>query len=239
MAQDSAFVAGATGYTGRAVVRALRARDIDTIAHVRPDSARLVEWRERFTALGARVDATPWQQGPLEATLAREKPSWIFALLGTTQARSRQARSDGASDSYESVDYQLTAMLLDATKISAPNARFIYLSSVGVNRDTRNPYLAVRARLEEVLTRSGVAWTIARPSFITGPDRDERRPMERIGALASDAVLDVAALFGARRLRARYASTTNTILADALVRIALDPTAANRVFESEELRTPG
>jgi uncharacterized protein YbjT (DUF2867 family) len=239
MEQGSAFVAGATGYTGREVVRALRARGIDTIAHVRADSTRQDEWRARFASLGARTNSTPWRPEPLEALLAREQPSWVFALLGTTQARARQARREGKPDSYETVDYQLTALLLDATKLAAPKARFLYLSSIGVNRDTRNPYLAVRARIEEELTRSGIAWTIARPSFITGPDRDEGRPLERVAALVSDTVLDIAAVLGAKRLRAHYASTTNRVLADTLVRLALDDDAANRVFESEQLRTPG
>ncbi|MBA3548122.1 MAG: hypothetical protein H0T76_16695 [Nannocystis sp.] len=36
-----AWVAGATGYTGRALVAALRAQNITTHAHVRPDSPAL------------------------------------------------------------------------------------------------------------------------------------------------------------------------------------------------------
>ena len=34
------FVVGATGYTGREVVRLLREKRIPTVAHVRPDSPR-------------------------------------------------------------------------------------------------------------------------------------------------------------------------------------------------------
>ena len=78
-------------------------------------------------------------------------------------------------------------------------------------------------------------YVIARPSFISGPDRDEFRLGERLGAVVSDALLAVAGLFGAKRLAARYRSTTPAILGEALVRAALEP-EGNRVLESEELR---
>ena len=64
-------VAGATGLTGREVVAQLRQRGVPTVAHVRPDSPRLDEWRARFEALGATVDTTPWAPDPLTRRLRR------------------------------------------------------------------------------------------------------------------------------------------------------------------------
>ncbi len=113
-----AFIAGATGYTGREVVRALRARGIRAVAHVRPDSAQLDTWRARFEAMGAEVDATPWDDAAMQATLAALRPSLVFALLGTTRARAKEAEKrheDAASQSYEAVDYGLSAILLRAS----------------------------------------------------------------------------------------------------------------------------
>lgn len=125
----SAFVAGATGYTGRALVGELRSRGIATVAHVRPDSPGLPRWREQFESAGAVVDTTPWDEHALTETMSRIAPDAVFALLGTTRARMR--RSEGR-DSYESVDYGLSAMLLRAVRSGAPAARFVYLSSMGV-----------------------------------------------------------------------------------------------------------
>src|SRR3954471_13568122 len=99
-----AFVAGATGYTGREVVRALRARGLRVIAHVRPDSARLGEWRGRFAAMEVEVDATPWNDDAMAATMERLQPDVVFALLGTTKARAREAEQrheDASHQSYE------------------------------------------------------------------------------------------------------------------------------------------
>lgn len=235
-----AFVAGATGYTGREVVRELRARGLEVTAHVRPESARLEEWRSRFASLGADVDTTPWSAAAMTDAIRRVEPDFVFALLGTTRKRARRAAGAGlAPESYESVDYALTAMLMQAVKDAAPSARFVYLSSLGVRDDTRNRYLMARARIERELEASGLAYAIARPSFITGPDRDEARPAERMGAAAADALLDLASLFGARSLRRRFRSTTGSELARALVRLALDRTERRIVAEADELRDPG
>jgi nucleoside-diphosphate-sugar epimerase len=105
-----AFVAGATGYVGREVVRVARERDLATVAHVRPDSPRLATWRERFERLGVQVDSTPWDDSAFVATMTRLRPSIIFALLGTTKKR---AQTDPQA-TYERVDYGMTATLLRA-----------------------------------------------------------------------------------------------------------------------------
>ena len=219
------------------MVRELAGRGGRTVAHVRPDSPRVAEWRQRFAGIGAETDTTPWSAEAMAGTLARLAPTHVFALLGTTRARMRQAAAHaGAAESYETVDYGLTSLLLRAAVTAGTTPRFIYLSSAGVHGATRNAYLAVRWRAEQELQASGLPYVIARPNFITGPDRDERRPLERAGAAVVDVALDVAGMLGARRARDRYRSTTAPVLARALVRLGLDPTAANRVVESEGLR---
>ncbi len=230
-----AFVAGATGYTGRAVVEALRGRGIAVVAHVRPDSARGDEHRARFTEIGAEVDRTPWEAEAIAASVRRISPSLVFALLGTTRAR---ARTEGmaAQQAYARVDYGLTKWLVDAALGCSPRPRFVYLSAAGVSQDSRSAYAAARARSEAALRDSGLPWTIARPSFITGSDRDESRPLERLGAAVGDGVLATLGVLGASRLRDRYRSTDAATLARGLVRVALDPAFERRVAESEDLR---
>ena len=236
-----AFVAGATGYTGREVVRLLRARKVDTVAHVRPDSSGLATWTERFERIGARVDSTPWDADAIAARLTELQPDVVFALLGTTRARAAREAKEGVpkeQNSYERVDYGMTMMLVRALEALPPPRHFVYLSAVGTG-PRGNAYIDARWRVEQALRATKLQWTIARPSFITGPDRDESRPGERIGASVGDALLGVAGLFGARKLKERYRSTTNTELASALVHFALEPTSANRVVEAEDLRGYG
>ena len=231
----NAFVAGATGYTGREVVRELIRQGVHAIAHVRPDSANRAEWSARFTAMGALVDHTPWDEKAMTESLARYGPGQVFALLGTTRARAQRAAQQGADASYHAVDYGLTALLLRATVKAVPRARFVYLSAIGVSGPSRNPYMDVRWRMESEIRDTDLDYIIARPSFITGTDRAEKRTAERIGAAVIDKALGWAAALGMRRLRARYASMTGSQLALALVTAALRP-EARVVLETDALR---
>lgn len=231
----NAFVAGATGYTGREVVRELNARGITAFAHVRPDSRQLDEWRNRFQGI-AQVDTTPWELSAMTATIKRVQPAFVFALLGTTRSRARSAQKQGANDSYQTVDYALTALLLDALQRAGHTAKFIYLSSMGVNGKSKNPYIAVRWRMETELRASGMPYVIARPAFITGSDREEFRLLERGLGTVSDAALDVAGAIGLRSLRDRFHSLTGQQLARGLVAAALDPAQTNVVLSAFALR---
>jgi uncharacterized protein YbjT (DUF2867 family) len=238
MAVERAFVAGATGLTGRFVVEVLRARGIETAAHVRPDSPRLAEWTKRFEALGAEVDASPWDESAIRATFAAREPTLVFGLLGTTQARaSRVAKAggDGAAQSYDAVDVALTERLIAASASLEPRPRFVYLSSIGAGEGARGAYLQARTRVEATLTSSGVPYTIARPSFIVG-DRDDTRPAEIFGAPVADALLGAIGLFGARRTADRYRSIRGEDLARVLVTLALDASSANRIVEAGALQ---
>lgn len=231
-----AFVAGATGYTGREVVRELVGRGVRTVAHVRPDSPRVEAWRQRFEAEGAAVDTTPWNDAEMARTLSSLQPTHVFALLGTTQARRRAARGHAAAESYEAIDFGLTAMLIRAAVASASRPRFVYLSSLGVREHTNNPYLVARWRAESLLRASGLPYTIARPSFITGPGRDESRPMERMSAAAVNVVAGLARVVGAGRLAGRIRSLTGPEVAAGLVRHAFDAASENATLGAEELR---
>jgi uncharacterized protein YbjT (DUF2867 family) len=239
--EPSAFVAGATGYVGREVVRVMaQERSIATVAHVRPDSHRLAEWRDRVAAAGASVDTTEWNEAAMTETLVRLRPTMVFALLGTTRERGREAAARGAVDTYETVDYALTSLLIRAAVAAARETgvtpRFVYLSSMGVSAGSRAAYLAVRWRAEQELRASGLPFVVARPGLITGPDREEPRPAERRAAAVLNVVLSLAGALGAADLRERYRPTTSTVLAGALVRLALDPGATAAVVESEALR---
>lgn len=231
MPSATAFVAGATGYTGREVVRSLLERGATCVAHVRPDSPRLTEWRERFVAMGAAVDTTPFEADALRATFERLRPTLVMSLLGTTRARMREE----ADATYEAIDFGLTALLIDAAVAAGSRPRFVYLSAAGV-KEGGNAYYRARYEAEQKLIASGLEYTIARPSFITGADRDEPRLLERTGAVVVDGALAVAGLLGGGRLRARYRSASARELAAGLVRAALDPATANEILHSESLR---
>lgn len=224
---ETAFVAGATGYTGSHLVELLRRQGIRTVAHVRPDSRRLEGWRERFGALGAETDTTPWDEEALSRRLAELSPTWVFCLIGTTRARGREA----PADTYETVDYGLTALLARATARSGARPRFVYLSSLGAGPSAKGAYLQARWRAEKTVQESGIPYTIVRPSFISGADREESRPLERLGATVSDRVLELAGALGATGLRNRFHSIDAAGLSAVLLRLAREPDAEGLILE--------
>lgn len=231
-----AFVGGATGYTGQAVVARLRELGVETVAHVRPDSPKLDEWRARFEKLGAQADTTPWTADAMEARIRALRPTVIFALLGTTQRRLRRDKAIGKDSSYAKVDLGMTLMLLRGAEAADPPPRFVYLSSLGVRPSPVGTYYHARWEVEQALRRSTVPWTIAQPSFITGSDRDEARPLEQGGAVVAAGILGLAAAFGARRFRDRWGAIDAETLARGLVRAGLDPAAAGTTQTSDQLR---
>ena len=216
-------MAGATGYTGRAVVGELCRRQVEVVAHVRPDSKEIGRWTRELDEIGAAVDSSPWDEEAMADTLAAVAPSHVFSLLGTTRARARAARSetDGVP-TYDSIDYRLTALLINAACSIHPPPRFIYLSATGVSSSRpRNPYYLARWKAERDLVDSGLRAVIARPGLIAGGDREKSRPMEQVAALLGDRALAMAGRLGARGLRDRYLSFTADELAWALVSLAL------------------
>ncbi len=228
------FVAGATGYTGREVVHECRARGLETVAHVRPDSRDLDGWRQRFEALGARVDTTAWQLEAMTATFTALQPSRVFSLLGTTRARAKADTGSAVAETYEAVDYGLSVMLLEAAVASASKPRFVYLSAMGAEGRPLNAYMDVRKRVEAAVRGSALPYLIARPGFITGSDRDEWRAGERIAATISDGALKLLGALGARRLATRYTSMTGAELGRALVE--LSEAGEDRIAEVEDLK---
>lgn len=229
----TAFVAGATGYTGQQVVAALRARGARVVAHVRSGSASADEWQRRFEALGAEVDRTPWEPAAMRATLARLRPDLVFALLGTTR---RRAAAEGLDDPYERIDYGLTAVLRDAAVACGSAPRFVYLSAMGANERSGNKYVAVRGRMERELREGALPWLIAQPAFVSGGDRPEFRLGERVLAVGSDALFGALAFVGLGRVRDRYGSLTGRELGEGLVALALADRTGKAVADVAQLR---
>jgi uncharacterized protein YbjT (DUF2867 family) len=141
-------------------------------------------------------------------------------LIGTTRTK---AKSDAVQGNiYEAVDLGLTKIAVDAARGSERRPRIVYLSSVGADPGARSAYLKARGEAEAVVKSSGLPWVIARPSIITG-EREDGRLGERTAAVVGDGVLAVVGVFGGKKLRARYKSTTPDVLASALIRIGEAP----------------
>ena len=231
-----AFVTGATGFVGRAVVQALVARGVPTVAHVRPDSQQLDAWRARLSALGATVDTAAWDAAALTAAVRSHAPTHVWNVIGTTR---RRAKRDGVSgDIYQAVDVALTKIVVAAAVGSGARPRLVQLSSIGASVKSSSAYLRARGPAPAAVMASGLPWAIARPSFIVGDGRgDDKRTVEDATAAVANLALGVAGFFGAKQLRATYRSIDPETLAAALVRLGLDD-VRDLIATGPELRTP-
>ena len=157
----------------------------------------------------------------------------VFGLIGTTRGR---AKKDGVTgDIYEVIDVGLTRMLAAAASACGTRPRLVYLSAQGASPRASSGYMRGRARAEALAQGAGVPWVIARPAMIVGPGRDDSRPMERAAGVVGDGLLAVVGLFGGKRLRANWRSTTPPVLAGALVTAGLDG-APDRILSGDDLR---
>jgi uncharacterized protein YbjT (DUF2867 family) len=228
----SAFVLGATGFVGREVVRQLCVRGARPIAHVRPDSRTLEEWRTKLEDLGAAVDTTPWSVDAMATRFEVVDPAQLYILIGTTRSRARADAVQG--DIYEAVDLGLTRIAVDAARASHRRPRLVYLSSVGADPGARSAYLSARGRAEQVVAGTGLPWVIARPSIITG-ERDDNRLFEHAAAVVGDGLLSIAGALGGKKLRDRYRSTSPAVLAAALIHLGEAP-EHDRIVDGADLR---
>jgi len=240
-----AFVFGATGYVGSAVVELL-AGDADmeaVVAHVRPESSSLERARGQFESLTIRdsdvpvtVDTTPLEAAAFGGTLRRLAPTHLFVCHGTT---ARRASAEGIDDPYEVIDVGLTALVCEAAALQETEPRVVYLSSVGASPKGRGAYLRARGRAEEIVRQSGLPFTICQAPLLNGPDRPERRAGETWARRLLDPSLRMLGAIGLTKVRDRYLSMDAGEAAEGLVRCGFHYMTIGRTVKSDELRREG
>jgi len=149
------FVEGATGATGSVFVPLATAAGHELVLHVRPQSA---EKSKLARDPRARIFDLA-HPAPLEDALA--KCDVAISFVGTMRNRFK------AGDTYESSDIASTRQLVEAA-IAAKVPRFVLLSSFGAG--SVGAYLQMKGECEEIVKKSGLRWTILRPSALVSPE---------------------------------------------------------------------
>lgn len=147
------LVVGSTGYLGGEITRRLRDRDLPVRALVRPTSDRAVV--KNLVVLGAE----PVEGDLRDAESIRQAVQGATAVVSTaTVTRSRQP-----GETLESTDQQGQANLIDAAR-DAGVEHFVYVSVSGqIGGD--DPLTLAKRSNEDRLRRSGLDYTILRPSY--------------------------------------------------------------------------
>lgn len=150
---------GATGFVGRAVVRALLASGRSVRAFVR-DSAKaravLPADRRVSTVVGSATDPAALRD------LVRGSAA-VINLIGILR--------EGAGQTFASCHVEAPRRLVDACA-HAGVRRFVHMSALGADPNGPAAYQRSKFEGESIVRKSDLAWTVFRPGLIHGPDGD-------------------------------------------------------------------
>ena len=151
MAEPRVFVAGGTGYLGRAASPPLLARGHRVAMLVRPGSERRVPNGVEAVA-GNALDPAAYVHGPDDT---------LLLLVGTPHPAPWKAAQ------FEAVDF--AAGRAAATALQSRPARHVVYLSVAHPAPSMHAYWRVRERVEALLAATGLPATFLRPWYVLGP----------------------------------------------------------------------
>jgi oxidoreductase len=172
---STALILGATGATGRHLLRELLSND---------QWSKVGEYGRRVTP----ENDLPENRGKLEqktinfenldaAGLKDGRWDVVFVTLGTTRAKA------GSAEMFEKIDREYVVNACKAAKTDDPEhkQRVVYLSSGGADPSSRFLYMKSKGLTELDIARLGYADTIVfRPAFLRGAQRADKRLTETI-----------------------------------------------------------
>ena len=150
------LVTGGTGFVGRKIVHALRARDLPVRALVRrPDRAAPLDAWGCELVQGDVTDADSLRR----AAEGCEAVVHLVAIIV------------GRPEEFERVMTQGTRDLVAAAE-AAGVRRFVLMSALGTSEETKDlvPYFGAKWEMEQTVLASGVEHVVFRPSFVFGRD---------------------------------------------------------------------
>jgi uncharacterized protein YbjT (DUF2867 family) len=155
-------VAGATGFVGRYVVRELLSRGLRVRGLVRDRAkARAVLPAEE----GLRLIQGTADDGEALAGLCAGASGVVNAIGILRETR---------GSTFQRQHVETTRNLVEAAQEAggAGPARFIQISALGVSDDSKAEYIRTKWEAEQIVRRSGLPWTIFRPSIVHGMGSD-------------------------------------------------------------------
>jgi uncharacterized protein YbjT (DUF2867 family) len=204
------LVTGGTGFIGRHVVHALRARDVRVrvLVRDRKRAARLVAWGAELV-VGDIADVTVLRA----------------ACVGVGAVIHNVAIIKGSRADFENVMEHGTRKLVSAAE-GAGVRRFVLASALGLDERSRNavPYFTAKWEMERAVRSSSLQYVVFRPSFVFGEDGGVLPTFVRLARYTP-----VTPIIGDGNARLQPIWVDD--VAEYYVRAIDHPTAAGHVFE--------
>ncbi|MGA2221983.1 MAG: complex I NDUFA9 subunit family protein [Verrucomicrobiia bacterium] len=148
-------ITGATGFVGQEVVRQARAGGHAARAIVRdPKRAQWLADKYGVELFHGNVLFAPSLDGAMQGVKC------VIHLLGII--------NEWRENTFQRVHAEATMNVADEAKKGGVK-RFLHMSALGTRPDARSRYHQTKWAAEECVRKSGLAWTVFRPSVIYGP----------------------------------------------------------------------
>lgn len=167
---SSVFLTGATGFVGRSIVRELLARGITPVCLVRSPEKLYSQHRETNRNRLVAVAGDLFDIKALNAALERSQAA--IHLVGIIIARPLRGQT------FHRIHVKGTQSVIDAVR-NRGIRRYLHMSALGTRPDAISKYHQTKWAAEECVRKSGLDWTIFRPSIIHGPEGEFMRLMKR------------------------------------------------------------
>jgi len=215
----TALVIGATGLVGSHCVKLLLADDSYNEVRVLARKPALLEHPKlRWSVVDMKA---------LSDRASLFAVDEVFCCLGTT------IKKAGSREEFRKVDYEYP---VDAARaaVAAGARRFLIITSLGADPDSRVFYSRVKGEVEQALVGVRLpSLSIFRPSFLLG-SRNEVRPGERIAGGIFRLLGGL--LIGPLR---KYRPIDARMVAQSMVRVAAMAGSGVHVFESDRIQMLG
>lgn len=147
----------------------------------------------------------------------------VFCCVGTTIKKAK------TQEAFRKVDFDIPVSIAKLCQ-DAKVEKFIVISSLGANKDSKNNYLRVKGEMETEISSLNIQTIkILRPALLMGK-RDEFRPGELIGKF----IMQMIGFVFVGKLR-KYRGIKAITVAGAMQKIAKDHLKGIRIFESNEI----
>ena len=160
------FITGATGFVGRHIIAELGRRGHETHALVR-QPGQLAGVQE---IIGDVTQSQTFDPGRLRGC---DVAIHLVAVI-------REFPAKGIT--FQKIHLAGTKNVLEACR-NAGIKRFLHMSALGADPDSRAAYLRTKAQMEEMVKASGLDWTIFRPAVILGRGGELMQTLQKLASL--------------------------------------------------------